>query len=525
MAAMETPLAFEKFLLPLLTLCFSILFSGFLLDHEASSTTTAWIFNAHILLWNLMGPFAGPLTKELGFRKLCLIGAVMASISVLVCAFSSSTTYLLVFFSFAGLFGGLTCKPCYLIIPLYFDKRRGMANAILMAGMCTGQFVAPPCIRYLLRHYGFTGATIIVSAILLNCCVGASFFHPVEWHLKPAAPSSIGKSASAPILHESVAKMKQSEETRSLIDEREEEEEEEGAELILSGKQQQQQQQQTPLTPKAVLRARVNRRTSESSNVSSIAISMVDLSSVAHQPDDEKSFDKLEEKVADPSGGEPSLVVRVVRSLINDLGILKCHRAQIIAFGGLFLINGYLNFMMVFPFAVQAAGYSLEDAAWCVSITGACNFIARLAASVLSDYSWFNMQLMYVVGAVIIAASTGVFSFLTNLTLMKVTLAFWSLGIGINISLYPLVMARVMGVHNMPAIFGTQSLVVGLGYVVIGPLIGYVRDVTGSYSVSMWLMSAEVWLCVLLWCFMPAAIARDRKRDEMKEEAENANVL
>lgn len=509
--------AIMLFLLPLLTLCFSILFSGFLLDHEATSATTAWIFNAHTLLWNLMGPFAGPLTKELGFRKLCLIGGVMAAISVFICAFSSSTTYLLVFFSFAGLFGGLTCKPCYLIIPLYFDKRRGMANAILMAGMCTGQFVAPPCIRYLLKHYGFTGATIIVSSILLNCCVGASFFHPVEWHLKPAVPS-IGKSASAPILHESVAKMKQSEETRSLIDEREEE-----GELILSEKQ-------MPLTPKAVLRARVNRRTSESSNVSSIAISMVDLSSVAHQPDDDadgnERSDKLEAKLADPSSGEPSLVARVIRSLITDLGILKCHRAQIIAFGGLFLINGYLNFMMVFPFAVQAAGYTLEDAAWCVSITGVCNFIARLAASVLSDYSWFNMQLMYVVGAVIIAASTGVFSFLTNLTLMKVTLAFWSLGIGINISLYPLVMARVMGVHNMPAIFGTQSLVVGLGYVVIGPLIGYVRDVSGSYSVSMWVMSAEVWLCVLLWCFMPHAIARDRKRDEAKEEeAENANVL
>ncbi|XP_068236333.1 monocarboxylate transporter 9-like isoform X2 [Palaemon carinicauda] len=454
-----------------------------------------------------MGPFAGPLTKELGFRKLCMMGALMASVCMFVCSFAKSTTYLLVFFSLAGLFGGLTCKPCYLIIPMYFDKRRGMASALLMGGMCTGQFVAPPFIRYLLIHYGFTGATIIVSSCLLNCCVGASLFHPVEWHLKPAT-SSIGKSASVPILNESEVTTRHNEETKSLMDEK-------------VGNDTKIPEKQMPLTPKAVLRARGTRRMSECSNVSSIAISMVDLSSVAHQVEEDKRHDpKLDAKSSD-SSSRPNLVSRVVKSLISDLGILRYHRAQIIAFGGLFLINGYLNFMMVFPFAVQAAGYTLEDAAWCISITGVCNFIARLASSVLSDYSWFNMKLMYVLGAVIIAAATGIFSFLTSLVMMKVTLALWAFGIGINISLYPLVMARIMGVHNMPAIFGTQSLIVGLGYVALGPLIGYVRDVSGSYSVSMWLMSAEVWVCVILWCFMPAAIARDRKRDEQKEEALN----
>ena len=255
-----------------------------------------------------------------------------------------------------------------------------MANAILMAGMCSSQFAGPPFIRLLQRQLGFKGATFIVSAVLLNCCVGAMFFHPVKWHLKPL-PKANGLPVPPPILKDALEKLKNSEETEALM----------------NGKE-----QKASLTPPAVLKTRRAKQLSNSSNVSSVAISMVDLSGVSHQ----RGCD------SDIQGGETkpkkvSLVVRVIRSLISDLGILRYHRAKIIAFGGLFLVNGYINFMMTFPFAVQAAGHTLEDSAWCISITGVCNFIARLSASVLSDYLWFNMKIMYVVGAVIIATCAG----------------------------------------------------------------------------------------------------------------------
>ncbi|KAK7071815.1 hypothetical protein SK128_026023 [Halocaridina rubra] len=478
------------FLMPLMTLCFSILFFGFLLEQEATSTATAWIFNTHTLLWNIIGPFIGPLTKEFGYRSVVIFGAIMAASCMLACAFSTSILYLLVFFSLAGLFGGMTCKPCYLIIPIYFDKRRGLANAIIMGGMCTGQFVVPPVIRFLQQNFGFTGATMIVSSLLLNCCIGASFFHPVEWHLKKTADPKLTEVVFTE--KHITASEKHIEKTSFSVD---------GKDTVQSLIQKE---------SRSDVKSR-RRQISECSYMSSI----VDISGVSPYPDD----DTMSNVVSEPGSkeGARNLLIRVVLALISDLKILRFHRAQIIAVGGLFFINGYLNFLMTVPFAVQAAGYSPEDAAWCISITGICNFIARLSSSLLSDYSWFNMRLMYMAGSCIVGASTIVFSFLTNLTLMKVTLGVWAYGIGVNISLYVLVMARIMGVENMAAIFGTQSLLVGLGYVVLGPLIGLIRDMSGSYAVSMWVMSAEIWLCVLLWVFMPAAIARDKSRLEKEQ--------
>lgn len=39
-----------------------------------------------------------------------------------------------------------------------------------------------PFITYLQEEFSFRGATLIMGAIVLNCCVAAMFLHPVEWH-------------------------------------------------------------------------------------------------------------------------------------------------------------------------------------------------------------------------------------------------------------------------------------------------------------------------------------------------------
>lgn len=70
------------------------------------------------------------------------------------------------------------------MIPHYFKRRLGIANALMHGGICVGQMAGPPMITYLQEQYGFSGSTLIISAILLNGCVGAGVLHPVEWHMK-----------------------------------------------------------------------------------------------------------------------------------------------------------------------------------------------------------------------------------------------------------------------------------------------------------------------------------------------------
>ena len=68
---------------------------------------------------------------------------------------------------------------------MYFDKRRGIANAILVAGGSLGGLILPPVYRILLDTYGLRGALLITGGFLSNCIVGGILLRPLTFHNKP----------------------------------------------------------------------------------------------------------------------------------------------------------------------------------------------------------------------------------------------------------------------------------------------------------------------------------------------------
>lgn len=54
-----------------------------------------------------------------------------------------------------------------------------------------GIMVLPPFINYLVETYALEGAFLLWAGLLLHGLVGASLFHPVEWHLRPKRAASL----------------------------------------------------------------------------------------------------------------------------------------------------------------------------------------------------------------------------------------------------------------------------------------------------------------------------------------------
>ncbi|KAG0716341.1 Monocarboxylate transporter 5 [Chionoecetes opilio] len=216
--------------------------------------------------------------------------------------------------------------------------------------------------------------------------------------------------------------------------------------------------------------------------------------------------------------GLRALVGRVARSTVADLRILRSPRALIIAFGCTFFINGLYSFVMMVPFAMQTAGHSLADAAYCISASAVANLVMRVLGSVLSDYAWFNMRIAYMTGLALTATSIFAFSLLDSVPWMMAAMITLGLGVGTTMSIYNLVMVRFMGLENLAPTFGASGLVLAIGFLALGPLVGMIRDATGSYSVSMWVLSGYVYISFVLWVFMPAAQAHDRRRAEKEAE-------
>lgn len=292
----------------------------------------------------------------------------------------------------------VTCQ-CFTILPHYFERRRGLANGIMMSGICMGQLVGPPFARYLQASFGFRGATLIIGAVALNSCIGASFFHPFEWHQKKVPAEEEPEEdmlADTPVFPAKAKIVGSHDLTRDLIHSPSQ------TSFVAEG----------DIDSGFAVRARLlgrlgGRRASYSSRRSSrynstLSLSSLDVGSLAALPLEDEPED--EEGEGEEGGGD-ILIVRVVKSLIRDLGAVKSLRACIVCLGATMCINGYLNFIMMVPFAMLEAGFSLNTSAWSISLYAACNMVTRFLVSTLSDWPFFNKRIVYMSGFVIIASS------------------------------------------------------------------------------------------------------------------------
>lgn len=459
-------------LMPLMSQGFGVVFSRYLLQEASSSTVNSWIYNIQSSLWNLMGLMVRPLSEEFGWRAVGITGALLAFTALMLSAFTPSPVFL--FFSYSllsGMGGGLAVCLSFVIVPLYFERRRGVANAMMMAGVCTGQIAGPPFLRFLQDEYGYRGAMLIMAATLLNCCAGAALFHPVEWHLKEPSQSSKSLWTEPVVMNAGEANREGGEEAEWVT--------------------------QT--------RSRGEDGTQRDGEKSTNMKCKQDIEQAAGAPR--------------PGVGLKALVARVVSSTVTDLAIMKSPRALIIAFASAFFLNGYYNFIMMVPFAMQTAGHGLADAANCISASAFANLVMRIMTSGLSDCAWFNMRFAYMTGIALTTVSTLVFPLLESVPWLMVTMTIVGAGVGITMGLYNLVMVKFMGLDNFAPTFGAVSFTLAVSFLTIGPFVGVVRDTSGSYSSSMWLSTGFISVSFILWVFMPNAQAYDRRRMEAEAVA------
>ncbi|XP_064093696.1 monocarboxylate transporter 13-like [Macrobrachium nipponense] len=499
--------------------CFGVLFSRFLLSLNTSSTTTAWIFNIFLSLWNGTGLFVRPLIEELGWRPIAIAGALINVMAFITTAFVSSAQFLYFTFSLlSGIGGGTIGYICFTILPHFFYKHRGVANAIMMGGICMGQFVGPPVLRYLQDEYGFRGSSLITGAIMLNAIGGAAVFQPPEWHLKkvimseeesgtqmiPSASSHINKnvntkrglvkSQSGLCLGESIGAL-----------------EAELNYLHLSS------QKLNTFGSRNEASNSLGRKTMRNKTISEakreqplLETQRVELGTNCNEVEEKQCFatrlwDGLKQ---------------IILSVASDLSQLKSPTVFVLAGGALCAVNGYLNFIMMVPFAMQEAGHSLQSSAWCISVSAVTNLVARMMSSALSDWKRFNVKFCYIFGVILMAITQLVFPFvMDDLRKLMIIMGFWGWGVGASMGVYNLVIISVVGVKRLGSVFGTSSFMVALGFLVIGPVIGYVRDTSGSYAVSVWCLGGLTCLTLLLWTSLPLAISHELKMKESYKQA------
>ncbi|MPC90037.1 hypothetical protein E2C01_085004 [Portunus trituberculatus] len=71
---------------------------------------------------------------------------------------------------------------CYQSTALYFNKRLGLANGIVVTGGSLGLILMPQLASLLQDVYPFRWASFITGAVVLHCPVMMLLLHPISWH-------------------------------------------------------------------------------------------------------------------------------------------------------------------------------------------------------------------------------------------------------------------------------------------------------------------------------------------------------
>lgn len=127
-------------------------------------------------------------------------------------------------------------------------------------------------------------------------------------------------------------------------------------------------------------------------------------------------------------------------------------------------------------------GYSQGDAARIISLVLACSIAGRLLMGWLAD-RWPKRRVMLVI-YLLVAAAIPLLFFAQSRAAMYLFAALFGLGLGGEYLIIPLMAAELFGVAVLGRVMGIVVTADGVAEAVSPMAIGYLRDVSGSYSLG-----------------------------------------
>ena len=210
-------------------------------------------------------------------------------------------------------------------------------------------------------------------------------------------------------------------------------------------------------------------------------------------------IDSPEKVGATPYGGESAQQLCEENGKTLDILHSRNKKQLILLLIGLFFIGVSTNCENFLPAYWQSIGLSVSRASVCMSLYAGLCAVASFALGQISDR--LNSRVFQAVTSVSFLIGLVLFALVrpTALPMILLVSLFFAFG-GKKVSgmIPPIVMHHAFGRENYPQIAGFSAAVVQLGIAVSSPTIGYLKDISGSYTPPVLIMSGIGLLAFLL---------------------------
>ncbi len=166
-----------------------------------SRSTISLAISVNILLYGMMGPFAGGLMQRLGIRRTTLGAlALLAGGVALATRITAPWQLVVVWGVLVGSGSGMVALVLgATVVNRWFAARRGLAMGLLTASTATGQLVFLPLLATVIERHGWRAAAFIMSAAALLAIPIVAWFlreRPADVGLPPFGGTRVEPAVS-----------------------------------------------------------------------------------------------------------------------------------------------------------------------------------------------------------------------------------------------------------------------------------------------------------------------------------------
>jgi len=496
------------------------------------------------------GPIASYFTNRYGCRVVTIAGAILASAGLALSTAANSIEIL--FFTvgiLTGLGFGLIYLPAIVSVSIYFEKKRAFATGVAVCGSGLGTFIMAPVTKGLINQFGWQGAMLITSGLILSCILFGCLMRPLNGQSKNKKQEEAGtvdekealaitnsgclKGGPAPELllnGDTLSPLKPFSQQMGVTDGYQD-----VARMAMSHPAFLDQAERPQVHFGSAAQFRVEHRQKLSqANLSVMGRKDIFYSgSLLNIPEYKKDPERYRRSMVDckddiqsSSNVENESIICCIKASPKQAKILH----QMLDFSlfkdPIFMMYATSNFLTSIGFNVpyvytvdraEQWGMAGEQAAFLLSVIGIANTVARLILGWLSDRTWVNRLYLYNSCLVVCGISMGLSVFCTTYNTQAVYCAIFGITSGAYVGLTSVVLVDLLGLDKLTNAFGLLLMFQGIASVMGPPVIGALFDSIGDYDAGFYFAGSMIFLSGAMLFAIPLLQKRlENKRPSFK---------
>ncbi|XP_021375051.1 uncharacterized protein LOC110464265 isoform X2 [Mizuhopecten yessoensis] len=440
--------------------------------------------------------------KRLSVRASVFLGIILCAIGYSVSSFATGLDYLIASQSILiGTGNALHNPPIFMLIGEYFDKKKGLANAIFISGNSLGGIIMPPLYRYVFDKYGLRGGPIITAGITLNSLVAAALLRPTEFYTRNIPQKST--QGSEYVEKESPTNENNAKETPPndcLGDSN-------NLYPLISTKRAKQHSPHDANDTNDIVD-----KISRSSIVRYLSNGDLASSSVSSLPG------RIDHRIIAMDGEhfktETSFLVKCKNKIDCTLmkNVLFILFLTIYCFGNVAIMCAHIYI----PTYARDIGIDDQRIAIIVSIMSVTDFVGRILAGYLADLSSITPHWVVILSQIVVGVVLQFTVYYTSFWRLVVFVAIFGSTAGMIAALFPPMMIEIVGMKRYRSAMAVFIICVCLFNGLALPVLGYFRDVTNTFHFSFHVMGASSFVAIVLLIVFDVIVrkrARKKKLD------------